>query len=388
MSRPSRIPRLRHALAGAGALAASAITAHTWANLRHLRTPSPDDTTGTPPTSVTERVSILLPVRNEALRVAPTLRSLLNQRDLDDMEILVLDDGSTDDTAEVVRETIGVDPRVKIIDGGHEPLPPGWLGKPWACHRLSLEASGSILVFIDADVTLHPTAIATTIRAMRDAELDLISPYPRQLAETWPERITQPLVVWSWIATLPLRIAENTHYPSMAAANGQFICVDARAYRISGGHTAVASLVVEDVAVLRTLKRHGFRGAPANGGLIAECRMYEGAQDIYEGYTKSLWSVFGSRAGAAAVVSVMVIGYIAPPLFAAFGRDRIERGWGVVGYGAGVLGRVLVARRTGERRWPDALTQPASVTAFAALTIASFRRRRQGTLQWRGRILP
>ena len=377
--RLSRRTAMLRGLAGAGALTSIAVTAHTLANLRHLRTVMPEDIT------VPERVSVLIPLRNEAERVTPTLHALLAQEGLPDLEIVILDDGSTDDTAVVVKQVVGDDPRVRIIDGGNAPLPEGWLGKPWACHRLSQHATGSVLVFIDAEVVLHPLAIASTVAQMREAELDLLSPYPRQIADTWPERITQPLVVWSWIATLPLRLTETSHYPSLAAANGQFICVDARAYRTSGGHTSVASHVVEDVEVLRSLKRHGFTGAPANGGHIAQCRMYNGAAEIYQGYTKSLWSVFGSPPGAAGVLSVMVVGYIAPPVFAVAGGDRVIRAWGALGYSAGVLGRYAVARRTGEKRWPDVLLQPASVAAFASLTIASFRLRRLGRLSWRGR---
>jgi len=380
-SRTNRRNALLRAIACAGALISSAVTTHTIANVRHLRTIEPSAV------SVAERVSVLLPLRNEAGRVTPTLQALLAQEGIDDLEILVLDDGSTDDTGTVVESVVGDDSRVRLIDGGSAPLPDGWLGKPWACHRLSEHATGSVLVFIDADVVAHPLALASTIHHMRTADLDLISPYPRQIAITWAERIIQPLLVWSWMATLPLRLTETTHYPSLAAANGQFLCVDARAYRISGGHTAVAGQVVEDVEVLRALKRHGFTGAPANGAAIADCRMYDGTEEIIEGYTKSLWSFFGSATGAAAVVGVMVVGYVAPPVFAAIGSDRTQRLWGAIGYVAGITGRFAVATRTAERRWPDVALQPLSVAAFAALTIESFRRRRTGALRWRGRTI-
>lgn len=380
-SRAQRTSLLR-AIAGAGALTSAAVTAHTLANLRHLRTITPE------PVRIDERVSVLIPLRNEADRVTPTLHALLAQEGLPDLEIIVLDDGSTDDTALVVKAAVEDDPRVRVVDGGDAPLPEGWLGKPWACHRLSELATGSVLVFIDAEVVLHPRAISSTVAAMRAAGLDLLSPYPRQIAHTWPERITQPLVVWSWVATLPLKLTETTHYPSLAAANGQFICVDSRAYRVSGGHTAVASHIVEDVEVLRALKRHGFTGAPANGGHIAGCRMYDGAQDIYLGYTKSLWSVFGSAPGAAGVLTVMIVGFIAPPIFALAGSDRVQRTWGAIGYLSAVAGRYAVARRTGENRWPDVALQPLSVAAFASLTVESFRLKRKGRLSWRGRPIP
>ncbi len=348
-------------------------------NLRLARQPRPTGQV------VSERVSVLLPLRNEAARVAPTLRALLGQVGVPELEILILDDGSDDGTADVVRDVVDADPRVKIIDGGGDELPEGWLGKAWACHRLSLEATGEVLVFIDADVVLQPGAIAATVTMMREDDLDLLSPYPRQIAGTAIERATQPLVTWSWLATMPLHPAEHTGYPSLAAAIGQFLVVDADAYRASGGHTAVRDVILEDVGVLRTLKRHGFRGVPAIGSDVAECRMYDSARDLVEGYTKSLWSAFGSTPGAIGAVGVMAVGYVLPPIFALAARDRRTRTWGLIGYAAGVTGRWLVARRTGERRWPDVLAQPASIATFGALTVESLRRRRAGTLRWRGR---
>lgn len=377
-----KLRRISQAVAGTGALTASVLTAHTAINMRMIRRPRDEAVT------IDERVSVLLPARDEANRITPTLRALLAQEGLPNLEILVLDDGSTDGTGDVVRQVVGTDPRVKVIDGPDDPPPPGWLGKSWACHRLSQEATGDVLVFVDADVDLTPRAIASTIHHMRGAGLDLLSPYPRQVAVTPAERITQPLVVWSWVTALPIRITERSHYPSMAAAIGQFLVVDARAYRISGGHTAVADMIIEDVGVLRALKRHGFKGAPADGSAVASCRMYESADDIYAGYTKSVWSVFQPAIAAYGLAGVMVGAYVAPPIFALVGPGRRTRMWGLTGYGAGVLGRYVVARRTGERVWPDVFAQPLSMAVFAGLIVESIRRHRAGTLTWRGRAIP
>jgi Glycosyl transferase family 2 len=334
---------------------------------------------------VAEPVSVLLPLRDEAGRVEPTLRSLLAQRGLDRLEIVVLDDGSSDGTADVVRGIVADDPRVRLLDGGSAPPPDGWLGKPWACARLADAATGTVLVFVDADVVLEPDAIAGTVALLRDAGLDLVSPYPRQLAVTPVERLVQPLVVWSWLTTLPLGAVEGSPRPSLAAANGQLLAVDTAAYRIVGGHGAVRREVLEDIALLRAFKRIGFRGCPADGSDIASCRMYEGAAEVVAGYTKSLWSAFGSAPGAAAVTGLLGLAYVVPPVLAVTSGDPRTRATGLGGYAAAVLGRVLVARRTGERAWPDALAHPASIAAFGALTLTSLRRHRRGSLTWKGR---
>lgn len=382
MTITSRLSPVTRALAGTGAATAALLAGHAALNIRLTRRPPHE------PARVTERVSILVPARDEAERIGVTLECLLAQQGLDDAEILVLDDGSHDDTARIVKSFAEIDPRIRLIIGPDEPPPAGWLGKSWACYRLAREATGSVLVFVDADVHLLPHAIAATVSMMRTNDLDLLSPYPRQLAETWTERITQPMVTWSWITALPARLAETKHYPSMAAAIGQFLVVDSRAYRISGGHAAISDMILEDVGVLRALKRAGFRGAPADGSAVAECRMYSSREQIVEGYTKSVWSAFRPEAAAYGLVAVMVLAYVAPPIFAVAGPDRRTRAWGLAGYAAGVAGRYAVARRTGERMWPDILTQPASVGAFAGLILASLRGHRAGTLTWRGRPLP
>lgn len=370
------------AAAATGAITASLLAAHAALNMRLVRRPA------NTPHRVEERVSVLVPARDEATRIAATLRCLMAQEGLSNVEFVILDDDSRDGTADVVREIAGDDRRIRLISGGDAPLPTGWLGKSWACHRLAQQATGTVLVFIDADVHLTPHAIASTIAQMRSANVDLLSPYPRQLAVGVLERITQPMVTWSWITALPVRLTESRPYPSMAAAVGQFLVVDARAYRISGGHAAVSDMILEDVGILRALKHAGFRGAPADGSEVAECRMYTSGSEIVEGYTKSVWSAFQSPLAAYAVVGVMALTYLAPPVFAVCGPDAKTRRWGLIGYGAGVAGRYAVARRTGERIWPDIWAQPISVGAFAGLIVASLQRHRAGTLTWRGRPLP
>ena len=371
------------ALVRVGAALAVAGTAHAVWNLRRLRVP-PED-----PPPVGEPVAVLLPVRDEAHRVEPALRSLLAQTGVRDLRVVVLDDGSSDGTADVVRRVAGGDPRLRLVTGA--PLPEGWWGKPWACDQLAAAvwpvpgrpAPPTVLVFVDADVVLAPHAVGSAVTLLRWAGLDLVSPYPRQLAGSAAERLVQPLLQWSWLTTLPLRVAESSPRPSLAAANGQFLVVDAAAYRRAGGHAAVRAAMLEDVALLRAVKRSGGRGTVVDGTALATCRMYDGWADLRDGYAKSLWSAFGSPAGAAAVLAALVLAYVVPPAAALHGSRA-----GLVGTAAAVTGRVLVGRRVGSRVWPDAFAHPVSVLVFAGLTARSLRLRRRGTLTVRGRTVP
>ena len=369
--------RLWRSLVRVGSLGAIGLTAHTALNLRRLRVPQTD------PAPITERVSLLLPVRNEADRVTECLESLLEQIRVPDLEIVVMDDGSSDETAAVVRRVAGADPRVRLLTAAE--LTPDWLGKPHACQALADAAGGSVLIFVDADVRLAPHAVAAAVGLLRSSGLQLISPYPRQIAVTAAERLVQPLLQWSWLTTLPLGLAERSARPSLGAANGQFLVVDAETYRKSGGHAAasVRAAVLDDIALLRSVKAAGGRGGVVDGTTLATCRMYENWPQLREGYTKSLWSAFGSRAGAGAAVAGLGLIYLVPPV-AALGGSLT----GLAGYLAGVAGRYAVAERTGGRSLPDSLAHPASIAVFGWLTARSWTARRRGELVWRGRPLP
>ena len=367
--------RLFSTLVRVATLASVAATAHTWWNLRQLRTPEAQRA------RVHERVSILIPARDEAAHIGPCVSSSRAQTSLADVEILVLDDRSSDGTGQVVQRHVVDDPRVQLIEGSVEP-PLGWLGKAWACHRLAEEASGSVLVFVDADVVLEPEAVAAAIQLMRSRSLDLVSPYPRQLAESVTERLVQPLLQWSWLSFLPLAVAESSPRPSLSAANGQFLVIDSGAYRRAGGHEAVRGSVVEDVALLAQVKRSGGHGVVVDGTRLATCRMYDGWPDLEAGYTKSLWAAFGTPAGAVGVAGTLTVMYVLPPMAALFG-SRV----GVLGYLAGVTGRWLVAHRVESRPLPDALAHPVSIALFDWLVVRSLLAHRRGSLEWKGRAI-
>lgn len=371
--------RVARTLVKAGALTSAAVTANLAINLTQAQRPQ------RPPSSVTERISVLVPARNEAHRIGPLITSLLAQEGLDDAEFVILDDGSTDGTADVVRRIANGDARVRVVIGPDEDPPPGWIGKPWACQRLGLEATGSVLIFIDADVVLEPCAIASAVQALREGDYQLIAPWPRQVAITPAERLTQPVLNWAWMSLLPVGLAMRSPNPLWSAANGQFLVFDADAYRAVGGHTVVAGQVIEDITIMYNLKRHGYRGTPVIGADIAACRMYTSATEIYEGYTKNLWSVVPSRLAAIGVFSAAAVVYALPPIAAVAARTPSTRRWGAIGYASATIGRAVIAKRTGERAFPDALVHPLSIMAMVSFMGVSRVRREHDTLRWKGR---
>src|SRR5262245_25392915 len=328
--------------------------------------------------AVDEPVAVLVPVRDEAHRILPCLRALLAQRGVPRLSVIVLDDGSTDGTGALVRSV--ADERVRVVTGTGPP--PGWLGKPHACHQLARLAppQARVLVFLDADVVLAPDAVAASAHALNG--FDLLSPYPRMIATTAAERLVQPLLAWSWLSFVPLRLMERSRRPSLAAAGGQFLVVDRAGYERAGGHAAVRDRVLEDVELARAVKRSGGRISIMDGARISRCRMYESWHELRDGYTKSLWAAFGSRPGAAAVMGLLVLVYVLPLLLI------VINPWaGLAGYLTGVAGRILTGRATGSRTRPDAFAQPAPIALFGYLVVRSHRHRRRGRLAWKGRTL-
>jgi glycosyl transferase family 2 len=344
------------------------LTGHTVVNALLLRRPPRGAATD-------RRVAVLLPLRDEAARVTPCLEALLGQRGVPELEIVVLDDGSTDGTAEVVRSVAG--DKVRLLTGVSPPA--GWLGKPHACAQLAAAVPGAeVLVFVDADVVLTPDAVAGGVVAADG--FDLFSPYPRI---DGAGRLVQPLLQWSWLTFLPLRAMERSPRPSLAAAGGQWLVVSRAGYDRAGGHAAVRGEVLEDIALARAVKRAGGRIALADGSGLAACRMYDSWSGLVGGYTKSLWASFPTPFAAGAVVVLLLLLYAAPVAFLA------TPWWPVAAaaYLLGVAGRLVTARATGGRALPDALAHPASIAGFAYLIALSFHRRRKGILTWRGRAV-
>ncbi|MCZ2807208.1 glycosyltransferase family 2 protein [Modestobacter sp. VKM Ac-2983] len=360
----------------AGLSVAAAV--HAALNSRLLRRPP------AVPRPVSRRVTVVVPARDEAHQITGCLAAVLDQRGVPHLQVVVVDDGSTDGTAD--RVTAVGDDRVTLLPA--TPPGPGWLGKPNACAQgadaLDGAAPDDVLVFLDADVRLMPDAIASAVAVLDESALDLVSPWPRQLTGSAAERLVQPLQQWLWATLLPLRLAERSPRPSLAAANGQFLVVRRAAYDRAGGHAAVRGEVIEDVALLRAVKAAGGRGVVVDGSTLAACRMYDGWTGVRDGYTKSLWSAVGGHpAAAAGVAAGLSAVWLLPPLAALTGSRA-----GLVGYAAGVANRAVVATRTGGRVWPDALAHPVSIVLLDVLVARSVAGHRKGSLRWRGRTLP
>ena len=322
-----------------------------------------------------DSVGVVVPMRNEAENVEGIVATLSAQDG--PFHFYLLDDNSEDKTLELLQRFTAGDSRFTVIKGA--PLADGWIGKTWALQQLYEASSEDVLVSIDADVRLTNDAINKAVTSLRGARLDFLSPYPRQIAHSFGERLIQPLLQWSWLTTVPLRYAEGARQKSMAVANGQFFVVRRSALDSIGGYQSVKHAVIDDVFLARQLIAHGSSGTVIDGSDIAETRMYASWSEIEAGYGKSLNKAFGSIFGAIFVIVFLFVTSIAPLVLGLLGNPY---GW--LGFAAIVGSRVLSAIKS-RGSVVDSVLHPISIVALIYLIVYSYLMR--GTVQWKGRTV-
>jgi len=323
--------------------------------------------------TITKSVSILIPMRNEEQNVIECINSVSAQEGLKNFEIIVLDDHSEDQTADLLSKYMNI----SKLNGTN--LPDDWLGKLWACQQLADASTGEYLVYIDADVRLSRNAVASAILEM--GKWDFISPYPKQIAIGFVQRLFQPLLQWSWLASVPLFISQKLGIKSMAVANGQFLIIKRDAYFKSGGHQSVKSEVIDDIMLARQLLASGYSGGVAEASQVASCHMYKTASELVNGYRKSLWKAFGSFFGTCVAILILFISGVAPFISAIFGSKI-----GLISFGLIVLSRVIASVKTGTI--PNtALLHPLAIIFLIGLIIYSWIGKLTNTLTWRDRTL-
>ncbi|WP_419895854.1 glycosyltransferase family 2 protein [Roseomonas sp. USHLN139] len=248
-----------------------------------LRQPRPH---GTPPGPVL--VSILVPARDEEANLPSCLAAALASEGVA-IELLVMDDGSTDGTAGLVRAAAARDERVRLLAA--PPLPPGWTGKVHACARLAEAARGTHLLFIDADVRLAPQAAAAMAAHAEDHGLALVTGVPRQRLGSLGEALTVPAINLLMLGYLPgggrAEGFAGRRDASLAAACGQLLLVEATAYRAAGGHAAAPGILHEALALARRLRAAGHRTEVVDGSRLAGCRMYHDLPGAWAGFARN-----------------------------------------------------------------------------------------------------
>ena len=333
---------------------------------------------GKPPAGA--RVAILIPARNEAANIAACLDAALAQLGVP-VDIVVMDDGSTDATAAIVQAAAARDARVRLVAA--PPLPPGWTGKVHACARLAEAAPAHCthLLFIDADVRLAPDAAAALAGHAARTGIAMVSGVPRQAIRSLGEGLTVPAINLLLLGYLPGGGRAFTRRPDLAAACGQPILADRVAYHAVGGHGAVMGVLHDGLALARRFRAEGHRTEVVDGAPLATCRMYGGFREAWAGFVKNAREGMATPLGLPVWTVLLAGAHLWPwallPAPAAFGALALTFAL-----------RAAITWRAREPWWTVAL-HPLTVLVALAIQWTALARSAFGRpAGWKGRAYP
>ena len=339
-------------------------------NLRRLRTPLA--------ATMRPAVSVLIPARDEAGNIADAVGCVLASVDVE-LELLVLDDGSTDATPEILAAI--ADPRLRVVVGSGA-LPTGWSGKQHACARLGAEARHPLLVFVDADVRLAPDAVSRMAGYMQaNPDVALASGVPRQITGSWSERLLLPLIHLLLFGYRPQVFDVGQVDPRFAAGCGQLFIARRDGYRAMGGHQAIRASLHDGLTLPRAFRRHGLASGLFDATAIATCRMYGNRRDLWEGLSKNATEGMASRRALPVWTVLLGGGHVLPAALMLLAPSPPA----LAAVLCNVALRALLARRF-RQSLRGATAHPAGVLTLLGLQWMALARARSGRpATWRGR---
>lgn len=323
-------------------------------------------------------ISVLIPARNEERSIGALL-SDLSRQDYPYFEVLVYDDQSEDETPGIIKQYEHENKHFRYIAG--EPLPEGWNGKNHACYQLAREARGDYLLFVDADVRAGAKLLSKSLSFLKKKNLQLLSIFPEQIMKTFGELLTVPIMNWILVSLLPLPLVRMLRFPSLAAANGQFMLFDAETYHQNQWHEKLKAVTVEDIDIAKRMKRQGYRIQTLLGDDSIRCRMYCGYKDATEGFSRNVHAYFGnSHVTLFLFVVIVTLGFI--PVWVSFG------GIGLLIYlGLVILNRALVSDASGQKVLANVVLAPLQVGALWHMAVKSLQNHFSGKTSWKGRTI-
>lgn len=333
-------------------------------------------------------VSVLIPARDEERSIGGALQSVLASRGVV-LECVVMDDGSTDRTREIVCGMEAVDGRVRLEVA--PPLPPGWNGKQHACWALARAARKEVLCFVDADVRLEPEAVSRMAGFLERSGAALVSGFPRQETETTMEWMLLPLIHFVLLGFLPMSKMRKGTDPSFAAGCGQFLMVRREAYFAAGGHAGIRETMHDGLRLPRLLRQHGFRTDLADLTELARCRMYRSAGEVWRGLAKNATEGIAAPVRIFPISVVLLLGQVVPFGLAAWllfhhrGVKAEVVVYVAVAIVAAWLPRLCAAWRY-RQPWKSAMVHPAGILLLLAVQWYAWGRKRMGgVVSWKDR---
>ena len=336
-------------------------------------------------------VSVLIPARNEQSNIKRILNSMVKQ-DYQNLEIIVLDDNSTDNTAQIVEEFSGRDNRVKLVKG--KQLPQGWKGKCFACHQLSKVAKGDYFVFTDADTLHFPDSISGSLAALLQNNIDVVSVYPRQIAVTFSERMSIRFIHFAILSFMPLILVRYAKGPFFSTAIGQFFLFKRHVYEKIGGFESVKDEILEDINISKQVKRCGFKIMVFDGSDSIFCRMYTNLRDVVKGFSRFIYASFDCNFLMECIAiffisMIFMVPFVLLPLgILIFDWPRELIILNIIQIFLVLLIKAILAVRFKERVL-DILFTPVSVAFIIVIAINSYKQSKFGRgVSWKDRTYP
>ena len=336
-----------------------------------------------------EPVSVLVPARNEERVLDGFIRNILASRGVQ-LELVVLDDASTDSTAQCVSQWSDRDPRVRLVHG--KKLPQGWCGKQHACYQLAESARFDTLLFLDADVTVQPDAIARSVAFLNRSKVDLGSGFPHQETPTVAGWLLLPLIHFVLLGYLPLSRSRLSNDPSLAAGCGQLFITTRSAYDKAGGHAVIKSSLHDGIMLPRAFRKAGLRTDIFDASDIASCRMYETNRDVLQGITKNATEGIGAPKTIVPFTILLGGGVVAPALLLTCIFSGISQSWITTaeilfGLALSYFPRLITLNRF-KQSAGSVFFHPLAVGIFLAVQWFALGRRLLGIkTSWKGRSL-
>jgi chlorobactene glucosyltransferase len=339
-------------------------------------------------------ISICIPARNEEKNIRACVEAALGQ-DYPNLEVIVLDDRSTDSTPTQLADIASRDSRLLPIRG--KELPAGWAGKPHALFQASAAAHGEWLCFVDADTVLAPNAISACYAKALEIQADLLTTMNEQILGSFWEKVVMPLVMTALsVGFSPRKVNDPARRD--AVANGQFIMIRRAVYNAIGGHEKVKDQIVEDKAISEQVKWNGYRLVIADGRDFVRTRMYTDLPSMWEGWTKNIYLglsghpamlLLGAFGALLALIAALFL-----PLWTLLGLGWMVNGDGwtaavvsleaLLVWGWLVYFRAKAARGMNISAW-YALTTPLGAGVFAAMMTSAWKVVSGQGVTWRGR---
>lgn len=321
-------------------------------------------------------VSILIPARDEEEDILALLQSIHNQ-DYQHYEVIVLDDGSSDNTYKICAEYAAHHPQFKVIKGAE--LPHGWLGKNFACYQLAQLAKGNFLLFLDADEQVYNGLINSAVHRMYQRKLGLLSLFANQQMQSAGEKLVVPLMHYILLNLLPLQLVYLIKNASVAAASGQFMLFDAEVYRQNQWHEQVRHKVVEDVEIMKLVKDAKYNGEALLANGMVSCRMYKSYSEAINGFSKNFLAAFNYNVFGFLIYILLVI---AGPMLVimTFDFQLIFFMLGLV-----ILTRIMISLSAKQNAFDNVVLHPLQMFSLTFIAFTAIQRHLTKTNVWKGR---